>query len=76
MIDDWFEFLKKIAKKNPLVKNLRLIKEFIGVKKVYIRFVIEFIDNSELYVFEYVDSGLHKLNYSYHWHVFKKLSMM
>jgi hypothetical protein len=39
-------------------------------------FVIEFIDNSELYVFEYVDSGLHKLNYSYHWHVFKKLSMM
>ncbi len=27
MIDDYFEFLKKIAKKNPLVKNLRLISE-------------------------------------------------
>jgi len=67
MIDDYFEFLKKIAKKNPLVKNFRVIKEFIGVKKGYIRFVIEFIDNSELHVFEYVDSGLHKLNYSYHW---------
>ena len=32
------------------------LKEVIGVKKGYIRFVIEFIDNSELYVFEYVDS--------------------
>jgi len=67
MIDDYFEFLKKIVKKNPLVKNFRVIKEFIGVKKGYIRFVIEFIDNSELHVFEYVDSSLHKLNYSYHW---------
>jgi len=67
MIDDYFGFLITIAKKNPLVKKFRLIKEFTGVKKGYIRFVIEFQDNSELHVFEYVDSGLHKLDYSYHW---------
>jgi hypothetical protein len=39
MINDYFEFLKKIAKKNPLVKNLRLVKEVIGVKKGYIETV-------------------------------------
>ena len=37
------------------------------MKKGYIRFVIEFQDHSELHVFEYVDSCLHKLDYSYHW---------
>ena len=34
MIDDYFGFLITIAKKNPLVKKFRLIKEFTGVKKV------------------------------------------
>lgn len=67
MIDDYFRFIKTIARKNPLMKKFRLVKEFSGVKKGYIRFVIEFRDNSELHVFEYVNSGLHKLNYSYHW---------
>jgi hypothetical protein len=47
MIDDYFGFLITIAKKNPLVKKFRLIKEFTGVKKGYIRFVIEFQDNSK-----------------------------
>ncbi len=27
MIDDYFEFIKKVANKNPLVKNFRLIKD-------------------------------------------------
>jgi hypothetical protein len=67
MIEDYFGFLIKIAKKNPLVKKFRLIREMTGVKKGYIRFVIELRDNSELHVFEYVDSTLHKLDYSYHW---------
>ena len=32
MIEDYFEFLKKIVAKNPSVKNFRLVREFIGVK--------------------------------------------
>jgi hypothetical protein len=67
MIEDYFEFLKKIAKKNPSVKNLRLVREFIGVNRGFIRFVIELRDDSEFHVFEYVDSSLHRIDYSYHW---------
>lgn len=67
MIEDYFDFLKKIANKHPSVKKFRIIKEFIGVKKGFIRFVIGLRDDSELHVFEYVDSSLHKVDYSYHW---------
>ena len=67
MIEDYFEFLKKVATKNPSVKNLRLVREFIGVNRGFIRFVIELRDDSELHVFEYVDSSLHRIDYSYHW---------
>jgi len=67
MIDDHFEFLKKVANKNPYVKKFRLIREFIGAKKGFIRFVLELRDDSELHVFEYVDLTLHKIDYSYHW---------
>jgi hypothetical protein len=41
MIEDYFEFLKKVASRDPSVKEFRLIREFIGVKKGFIRFVIE-----------------------------------
>lgn len=67
MIEDYFEFLKKVATKNPSVKNLRLIREFIGVNRGFIRFVAKLRDDSELHVFEYVDSSLHRIDYSYHW---------
>lgn len=33
MIEDYFGFLIKIAKKNAFVKKFRLIREMIGVKK-------------------------------------------
>ena len=67
MIEDYFEFLKKVTKKSPLVKNFRLIREFVGVNRGFIRFVIELRDESELHVFEYIDSSMHKIDYSYHW---------
>lgn len=67
MIEDYFEFLKKVAKKSPSTKNFRLIREFIGVNRGFVRFVIELRDDSELHVFEYIDSSLHKIDYSYHW---------
>jgi len=67
MIGDYFEFLKRIAKKSPEVMNFRLIRESIGVKSGFIRFALELRDGGELHVFEYIDSGLHKIDYSYHW---------
>jgi len=67
MISDYFDFLKKVANKNPDVVKFRLIKEFIGVNKGFIRFALEMRDGTELHIFEYVDSGLHKIDYSYHW---------
>jgi hypothetical protein len=45
MIDDYFEFLKKVASKHPSVKKFRLIREFVGVKKGFIRFVIELMED-------------------------------
>ncbi|CAG0976386.1 hypothetical protein METP3_01808 [Methanosarcinales archaeon] len=66
MISDYFDFLKKVANKNPDVVKFRLIKEFIGVNKGFIRFALEMRDGTELHIFEYVDSGLHKIDYSYH----------
>lgn len=67
MIKDYFEFIKKVATNNSSVKKVRLIREFIGVQKGFIRFVIELRDDSELHIFEYVDSSAHRINYSYHW---------
>ncbi|MCK4734175.1 MAG: hypothetical protein KAT65_17105 [Methanophagales archaeon] len=67
MIDDYFEFLKKVASSDSSVKGFRLIREFIGMKKGFIRFVVELRDDSELHVFEYIDSSMHKIDYSYHW---------
>ena len=67
MIDDYFEFLKKVASSDPSVKKFRLIREFIGMKRGFIRFVVELRDDSELHVFEYIDSSMHKIDYSYHW---------
>ena len=67
MIDDYFEFLKKVASSDPSVKKFRLIREFIGMNRGFIRFVVELRDDSELHVFEYIDSSMHKIDYSYHW---------
>ena len=67
MISDYFDFLKKVANKNPDVVKFRLMKEFIGVNKGFIRFALELRDGTELHIFEYVDSGLLKIDYSYHW---------
>jgi len=67
MIGDYFAFLKRIAKKSPEVVNFRLIREFNGANSGFIRFALELRDGCELHVFEYIDSGLHKIDYSYHW---------
>jgi len=67
VIRDYFEFLQRLARSNALVEEFRLVKEFCGIESGYIRFVVRLLDGSELHVFEYVDSSLHKKDYSYHW---------
>ena len=67
MIQIYFTFLKNIASASYLVREFRLLREFIGVGRGFIRFAIKFIDDSELHVFEHIDSTLHKTDYSYHW---------
>ncbi|MBT9133127.1 MAG: hypothetical protein DDT33_01658 [Firmicutes bacterium] len=70
MILDYFEFLQKLARDNALTEEFRLIREFHSTESGYIRFVAKLMDGSELHVFEYVDSALHKKDYSYHWQDF------
>ncbi|AEA46526.1 toxin-antitoxin system TumE family protein [Archaeoglobus veneficus] len=67
MIEDYFEFLKKLALTSSVTKEIRVLREFCGTESGFIRFVVEFIDNSELHVFEHVDRNLRKTDYSYHW---------
>ena len=67
MIADYFEFFKRLASSDPSVKKLRLVQERIGVKTGYLRFVLELTDGSELHVFEFVNSSMRKIDYSYHW---------
>ena len=67
MIGDYFEFIKRIANKNPDVTCFRLIRECVGVNSGFIRFVLELRDGCELHVFEFIDSNMHKIDYSYHW---------
>jgi hypothetical protein len=56
-----FEFLKNITSTSHLVREFRLLREFIGVSRGFIRFAIKFIDDSELHVFEHVDSTKNQL---------------
>jgi len=39
----------------------------VSLKKGYVRLTTLFIDDSELHVFEYVNSDLRKLSYAYHY---------
>lgn len=66
MIEDYFKFLRIIAQNNPYFKDFRLIKELVTLDKGFVRFAIEFVDGSELHVFEYVNADLKKIDYSYH----------
>jgi hypothetical protein len=56
-----------MACNSPLVEDFRLVREFCSMESGYIRFVLKLIDDSELHIFEHVDSNLHKTHYSYHW---------
>jgi hypothetical protein len=67
MIDDYFDFLNRMANKFAYTRKVRIIKKFTGTDKGFIRFIIELTDDSELHVFEYIDKNLKIIDYSYHW---------
>ncbi|OIQ54269.1 hypothetical protein MOTE_24640 [Moorella thermoacetica] len=67
MIEEYFDFLKKIASTFAFTQEFRLVKEAVTLNRGFIRFIIKFVDGSELHVFEHVDTHLHKTDYSYHW---------
>jgi hypothetical protein len=47
MIEDYFAFLKRIAKKSPEVVHFRLIREFVGVDSGFIRFALDLRDGCD-----------------------------
>jgi hypothetical protein len=49
------------------LRNSGLSENFAALKVATSGFVLKLIDSSELHVFEYVGSSLHKKDYSYHW---------
>lgn len=66
MIGAYFESLKKQARSFRLLKEFKLIREFVDQNKGFIRFKMNLVDGSEIHVFEYVTMKLEKLDYSYH----------
>ena len=58
--------LQKI-KAHPLVKRLYVRNMQVSLKRGYVRVVALLADDSELHVFEYVDSALSRLSYAYHY---------
>jgi len=55
MISDYFNFLKNLAKSQLYYKNFKVIREVSTPDKGFIRFVLTFIDDSQLHVFEDVN---------------------
>lgn len=67
MIQEYFDFLKKIASTFALTRDFRLVREVSSINRGFIGFIIQFMDGSELHVFEHIDANLHKTDYAYHW---------
>ena len=66
-ISEYFNDIINEIKQHPLVKKIHVRNEQVSLKKGYVRLTALFIDNSELHVFEYVDSDLRRISYAYHY---------
>jgi len=66
-ISEYFNDIINEIKQHPLVKKIHIRNEQVSLKKGYVRLTALFIDNSELHVFEYVDSDLRRISYAYHY---------
>jgi hypothetical protein len=66
-ISEYFSNLTQKVKRHPLVKKVHVRNEQVSLKKGYVRLTTLFIDESELHIFEYVNSDLRKLSYAYHY---------
>lgn len=63
---EYLEGLLRKVERHALVKRLYVKNMQVSLKRGYVRFVALFVDDSELHVFEYVDSDLGRLGYAYH----------
>jgi len=64
------EYLEGILRKvegHPLVKKLYVRNMQVSLKRGYVRLAALFVDDSELHIFEYVNSDLRRLSYAYHY---------
>lgn len=66
-IAEYFGTVSNKIEKHPLVKRLYIRSMQISLKRGYVRLMALFVDDSELHVFEYVNSELKKLSYAYHY---------
>ena len=65
-IPDYLADVLRRVGEHPLVKRLSIRKMGSSSKRGFARAVALLIDDSELHVFEYVDSDLNKISYAYH----------
>lgn len=66
-IVEYLEELLRKVERHALVKRLYVKNMQVSLKRGYVRFVALFVDDSELHVFEYVNSDLGRLGYAYHY---------
>ena len=66
-IAEHFEDVIRRVKGHPLVKRLHVKSMQVSLKRGYVRLTALFVDNSELHIFEYVNSDLRRLSYAYHY---------
>jgi len=66
-ISEYFRDLTQKVERHPLVKKVCVKNKHASLKKGYVRLAALFIDDSELHVFEYVNSDLRKLSYACHY---------
>ncbi|MEM3056617.1 MAG: DUF6516 family protein [Candidatus Bathyarchaeia archaeon] len=67
IIKEYLENLLKEIKDHPLVKRIYVRNMQVSLRRGYVRAVALLTDDSELHVFEYVNSSLSRLSYSYHY---------
>lgn len=65
-IPDYLADVLRRVGEHPLVKRLSISRMESSSKRGSARAVAPLIDDSELHIFEYVDSDLNKISYAYH----------
>lgn len=65
-VSDYLTGVLRKIRESPVVKRLSVRRMEASSERGFVRVVALLIDDSELHVFEYVDSGLNRIGYAYH----------